>query len=279
MMPDKDAVFVRHKIGVPNGNETLRKMWSDGVVVLDYDAIATAQPNLYPTKAAQGAMRRLNGYCEAGAIVGADFNMLHCNKMLVGEIERGSHINISSYDGYDFYKTVQLANVREISYLDYPVLLALQPRNQTICKWPSAAMALWAAFAGRPLPSSVYSLSEGQLEVLCYEYLRRKGIVESLLLPIGRTLRDIDIFGCTSAKRDVLAQVTFGNSGVEDKVQRLREHGPDVERYFFLPGRPDGMIQKYPDVQFVPIEVVFSFFNEDDYLIKRMLGAHTKHTT
>jgi len=71
--------------------------------------------------------------------------------------------NVSDY----VYKTVKLQNVREVSYLDYPLLAAIQPRQVTLTGWPSAEKYLLAILGKQKINWDVRSLDPSQLEVIC----------------------------------------------------------------------------------------------------------------
>lgn len=141
---------------------------------------------------------------------------------------------------------------------NFPGLWATNKR-QTIAGWVTGSTHLYAAYYAacvgaiddmRDLENhvdvddqpEVRYLSEGQLEILCSEYLRRtnQGYFETL--PVGGSLSGVDIAAQTQ-DTEVLAQVTFNsNEGeVEDKLRRLLSYGvheateDTVEFHFFGP--------------------------------------------
>jgi hypothetical protein len=196
--------------------------------------------------------------------------------MIVGEIISGSKVELEEY-GERIYKTVQLRNAREVSYLDDILLGAIQPRQGTVTGWPSAQEYLTAVFEGRRIPWKVGSLAPCQLEVICYEYLRLKGIVKALLMPIGRTLRDIDIYGISEGGDGVIAQVTHSGRqrAIDGKLDRLKRHqSADTKLVFF--GPESGRLHD-ADVQYISIESVFDWVSCVDSnpvhhrLIRKML--------
>ncbi|XZE56690.1 hypothetical protein SH139x_002815 [Planctomycetaceae bacterium SH139] len=169
----------------------------------------------------------------------------------------------------------QLTNCREVLYTAFPVLLAIQPRQGTLVGWPSANAVLRSALYGNPLPIEVSSLSPDQFEVVCYEYLRAVGKINRLLMPIGRGLIDIDIFGIDGSDRTVLAQVTQSRNTAAnaEKMKNLLAHGEkDSKLYFF------GIGKKIPDSPGVEVLDITEVFNDvlDDKesrkMVFRMLG-------
>ena len=130
---------------------------------------------------------------------------------------------------------------------------------------------------GEKLDSEVFSLSPAQLEILCYEFLRSKQILKSLMLPIGRSLPHIDIFGITPNKKNIIAQVTFSDNvnDIKEKFELLRRYkSPRTILIFF--GREKHKI-KDKEVKYFSIESVFDNLNrKTDYkfLLERMLNGN-----
>lgn len=179
------AVFIRHNLSTTE--ETLTDLWNRRLVALHYKNTKSIDPDDYDGWD-RHAIRRLLDYCESGVIVGATYKRIKPEQMLIGIIETGSKIiSTDDYGPKYIYKTVQLNNTKVISYIDYPLLAAIQPKGGTITGWPSAERCLQSVLGMKDMPANIYSLAPSQLEVLCYEYLRAKGILQALLLPIGRT--------------------------------------------------------------------------------------------
>ncbi len=273
MSEHEHAVFIRHNLHLPKGGDTLRKIWDARVIALDYEPLASTNPADYGDQGRK-ALQRMWNYCRDGAIVGADYSRFCRTKMLCGVIQPGSQVRVQQFDGYSFYKVVQLTTVREVSYLKYPVLLSLQPRLAALTSWPRARDKLEAAWRGDPLPAKVQSLDHNQLEVLCYEYLRKSGVVESLLLPIGRTMQNIDVLGLSPRGERVVAQVTFSAdvAAVQSKLDSLCAFESETASlYFFC---PRSAIPANPKcARFVAIEDAFDYFGDASPMIKQMLGV------
>lgn len=234
------SVFIRHNCS--STPHVLRQLWERRLIALHYgDDFSTNPADYYP--AGRKALERLWGYCNEGAIVGADYRRLDGSKMLVGFLEQGTQIFSEEFhdsrSGESFiYKVAALSNTVEVPYADYPLLVGIQPRQATLTGWPSAKGALLAAVEGRSLPRKANSLHPSQLEVLCYEWLRSSGQLERLVLPIGRGLMDIDIFGIGRDGKRVIGQVTHSKNAADlsDKQSRLLGHARDTDSvYFFLP--------------------------------------------
>lgn len=167
-------------------------------------------------------------------------------------------------DGEWIYKALPLVGCMaydermEVSFVEYPILSALRPRHHSFCKWPSAKYHLRGIDAGvqnfREVEDKVNDPSDllgpSQLEVICNEYLRESATYGNYrqLLPVGRTLRDVDIVGQTDAGR-LFAQVTKATgSKFEEKGQKLGPYRSSATGHLILfgperepPELPDGV--------------------------------------
>lgn len=257
------TVFIRHNLD--SKRETLEELWSQRLIAIHYESIPSVDPEDYKSDG-KAALKRLWNYCKSGAVVGATYRSIRPNKILVGEIEQGSKVEILRYskhpDYNDYiYKVVRLKNAREILYLDYPLLAAIQPRLGTIMGWPSAEKYLLAILKKQKIERSVDSLDPSQLEVLCYEFLRMNGSLTMLFLPIGRSLLDIDICGIDKYGNKVLAQVTHSKNiaKVNDKLNRLKQYKTKNAKLIFF--GQDGCKIDDPKVHYITIQQVFSTLN------------------
>lgn len=268
------TVFIRHNlIARP---ETLKYFWDERLIAIHYANSSSTNPDDYDSVGKQ-ALKRLWRYCDSGAVVGATFRSIKSNQMLIGEIKKGSKVEVvkikkhPDYNDY-IYKTVKLQNVQEISYLDYPLLAAIQPRQATLTGWPSAEKYLLAILGKQKVKWDVKSLDPNQLEVICYEFLRMRGVLKALLLPIGRGTMDIDIYGIGQNDERVLAQVTHSTNlnTIQDKLIRLKEYKSKKSRLIFF--APDVTKFNDPDVQFISVEQVFSILSEKKSVYHSMIS-------
>lgn len=266
-------MFIRHNMR--STTEILEDLWSKRLIAVHFENKPSTKPEDY-NSAGEKALRRLWEYCKSGAIVGADFKSIRPACMLVGEIKPGSKVEAKKFGNY-VYKTVELKNAMEISYLDYPLLAAIQPRQTTITGWPSAQKYLEAIILGKKVPWNVESLHPSQLEVLCYEYLRMKEILDKLLMPIGRTLQDIDIFGINRQGRNVLAQVTHSTDSEEisEKIKKLKQYKSKGPILIFF--GPESQEMHDEDVRYISIKEVFDSLTSNHKsayyrMVSEMLG-------
>ena len=94
--------------------------------------------------------------------------------------------------------------------------------------------------------------------------MKDEGLIDRLLMPIGRTMRDVDIFGIDNKGQIVFAQVTFGKgSDINNKRKRLAEFKGHL--YFFSHDDKD-----FPNIKCINIGQVFNHFKNTN-LLKNML--------
>lgn len=277
-MKSRKVVFVRHNFD----REIVQQLWMERQIALRFQDTAAVHPAGYEQVFAQHAIRRLRDYCTHGALVGASYRSYKSSRLLAGTIGPGNPdemIRPLKIKGY-FHKIVQLEDVKEFSYRDWPIL-AVQPTHGTISEWHIAGKHLEAIYGGKCLPRSVEALVPSQLEVLCYEYLRLTGGIDTLILPIGRGLPDIDICGFRTNGKRVIAQVTHHSerTQVKEKLAKLREYsGEEAELLFFGPEKA-----RFTDeiVRYVATEDVFLYLEQAApgsshwRMIEHMLGKNS----
>ena len=212
---------------------------------------------------------------EKGAIIAAVYSIINKNKIIIGEIEKGTEINFTRYDHTDedlIFKTMQLKNAREINYIDFPILMATHPRQSTIVHWRKIENVIRNIFQNNQLPDDVYSFSPGQLEIICYEYLKQKNLIYSLLMPIGRNLLYIDIVGINEKGQRIFAQVTYADNKqkVEEKLVKLKESIPETDKntklLFFAPPSDhiDSIKDDFENIEIIGIENVYDYLKSDE---------------
>jgi hypothetical protein len=265
----KKIIYVRHNLA----EKDVEFFYKNNLIALHYENINSTSPGDYKESSGRNALKRLWSYCNDGVIAATSYSSINPSKLKIGIIKKGEKIKIKKRNGI-FYKVVKLHNTKDISFVDYPILAALQPRQGTITGWPSAEKVVKAIYENKSLQKNVFSLSPSQIEVLCYEYLLREGIIDGLLLPIGRSLPHIDIFGISKSKVNIIAQVTFSNNPnvILSKMDLLKTYSAKKTKLIFF-GRKD-MIISEESVEYISIETVFNSLKKEafsNYLIERML--------
>ena len=262
------AVFIRHNSRWPR--DALQYLWDHHTIAIHFDENKNStNPDDYDSVGAKKAFKCLNDSCEEGALVYATYNALGKDDFLIGEIKPKTKIIVRSDLGPKNLKTVQLSNPKHFLENNYPLLSTIQPQG-TISNWPSAQKILEALFNGNKMPVNLASLHPSQLEILCYEYLRVKGLISLLLLPIGRSLQAIDIYGLDKNGNKVYAQVTY-SPAKDKKIKALvKFSGEGLKPILFEPGSKIRLIES---IQFISIEKVFEYFwKSDNPLYRKLIG-------
>jgi len=136
--------------------------------------------------------------------------------------------------------------------------------------WRKAYGKLEALLEGRALEHAWSNLSTAQHEVVCSEFLRGHQKNELprlkwLLLPPGRTLKDIDIFGIATDGKMLLAQITFlKKRDTEEKKSNLLNCTESAAHLLMF--CQCEKLEMEDNVHFVPVEDVFTWLEDNqDY--------------
>jgi len=268
-----DVVFFRHKFRGNIPKEDVEQLWEDHQVALHWSYDESTDPSDYNNSTAQNEIRRLNEYAEKGVIVAAYYGNdydIHSDEMLVGVVPPGTNPVGNEETGF---KTLQMDNdsIVEVSFKNYPVLSAVRPRGGSLCHWYAADDQVRTILKKEKLPAEVGSLSPSQLEVACNEFLRVKFDGYFPTLPVGRTLRDVDIVGGTQTKR-ILAQVTQSSSSdkVESKLNSLQQYTAN-NTHLILFGSSDSEPNSLDAVDYITVEEVFDTLYTDGQQGRQML--------
>jgi hypothetical protein len=129
-------------------------------------------------------------------------------------------------------KTLALKKVRILSAIDSAVVLAGRPRMGTLQRWEACGSRIEHLVEGTHSQLSLSDLLSYEQETMCAEFLRTTeaetmGLprLANLLVPIGRTMKDVDILGIASDGEKIACQVTFSTLGAAgSKVNALKPY-------------------------------------------------------
>lgn len=241
--------FIRHSSRLAVDRKTIDSLWGEDRIAIHYprDNIGdfeiedsrSVDPSDY-AGVAKHTLQRMLTLASEGGYVFATYGGFSGGK--IGFVPPGSSIELfygswggknSSRKGRNAtLKSLQLQEERNLSAEEAISLTAVQPRQGTLCRWKKVGQRVSAMVTGKP-PSGVESLSPDQQEVMCMEYLRTPAaekhglpIIKSTLMPVGRTMKDIDILGVAENGKIVSAQVTFkGIASSGGKLKKLDSYG------------------------------------------------------
>src|SRR5262249_38495040 len=136
------------------------------------------------------------------------------------------------------------APTRQLNYTDFPLLLAASPRGGTLCEWREMSRQIRELYDKGSLPRDYRSLFPPQCESLCASWLFDTRRIVSQVLPMGKTLRAIDIVGVNQSGGVVAAQVTYKTEMVALKAKELRDSAArGVDLIFFAPEAARGKVE------------------------------------
>ena len=275
--------FVRHTAALDIDDSTRQMLWDSQRIAIhfpnDSQGILQAQDSesldpLQYVGSARNAMTALVNLARSGGYVCAQYHG-HENS-LVGWIEPESKIEIlhgrwgavhNLVGRIAALKAIQLQRVKQITPFSSAAILVGRPRQGTMMRWPSAGQNIENLVEGRSADFDIGRLLPGQQEVLCSEFLRLPEagmlglpILSHLLLPLGRTMKDIDIYGLANDGKRIFGQITYkALDHVRCKVERLLAYSDTESPHLILFCKTD-CVSKVSGVTIAPIDLVASQF-------------------
>lgn len=275
--------FARHTYQLDVDAATRQELWDRHLVavhypqnkagLLDSTDNASLNPNDY-TGSARGAIRALSDLSTGGGYVCAEYAGQH--DCVVGAVEPETPITLLAGFWGDRYghsgrptvlKTLPLSRVKRVNKANNATILVGRPRMGTLQRWPRAGKVIENLVNGVRSETTMSDLSADQQEILCGEFLRLPAVealglprLVHLLLPIGRTMRDIDLFGLASDGKRLFAQVThYTLEQAGEKLARLKGFADQAAAHLLMFCQAK-KIEKQSGVTVVPYSVVEEVF-------------------
>lgn len=207
-------------------------------------------------------------YAKVGKIVPESFE-IYVTKWLPGRF---------TYERKAKLKTLQIdrKSVKVISPSKAMSLRAARPRQGTIRRWPSVKDRLKCLVEEMPIAKSWDSLFPSEQETVCCEYLRHPDVTECptlkrLLLPVGRTLEDVDIFGYAVDGKNLFAQVTYYKKArAKKKIRDLKKYDNLRSHLVFFCDCEE--IEFEDNILFIPIERVERLLKNDELYMGKLFA-------
>jgi hypothetical protein len=236
-------------------------------------------PNDYADRGSQRAIRAFVRLAHEGGYVCAQY--AGREQVIVGRIKPSSKIELIEGKWGDTWgnggrtavlKTLRISGAKLVDPASYAVILIGRPRQGTLMRWPSAGSTIENLVKGKKAAAIPSSLSASQQEILCSEFLRspqasKLGLprMSHLLMPTGRTMKDLDVIGITERGKRLFVQVTYAD--VESatgkwKLARLQHYADEsTECVLFCncegPYQTDG-------IHVFPLKAAFEEFTKTD---------------
>lgn len=252
-----ESFFARHTKQLSVRDDNLQQLWNQNKLAIHYpDRLDGSKsvdndsklPEEYPDKLPNGkrtnaktAMGTLKELADSGGYVWVE-NRKYPGVAKVGKVNPQCIEIFSAQWTYNpeyseregtpaALKTVRIDEPRLIRVGEAIGLRAAKPRQGTIVRWHKCGTRLADLIEGNtPLPEWE-NLSTEQQEAACAEFLRyheeTHPLLRFLLLPVGRTLKDIDIYGLDKSGNEIFAQVTYYGPGVkkfDEKLKKLKQY-------------------------------------------------------
>jgi hypothetical protein len=281
--------FVRHSSDLDLSEVTLNQLWTDDYVALhyphdNYDSFSngdstSTNPEDY-SGTAKSCLKTFHELAKNGGYVFSVYKNKSGGK--IGYVAPYSKVELLSgvwgdkngCDGREaILKVIKLDGSKNLTAQESISLKSVQPRQGTACRWWKIGSRVKSLYTG-VTEHVVGSLTPDLQEVMCMEFLRidvaRKyslPILKYSLSPVGRTLKDLDIFGITAQNDFISAQVTYHSIGAADwKLEKLNDYSKnnDFTIYFCKCEKPtiiNGHI-------IFPLDLVFEEFCINDKLGK-----------
>lgn len=247
------SYFARHTERLLVRDEDLQRFWDEDKIAVHYPGDTERNPDtrsLDPedySGTGKTAVRYLRDLETDGGYVWAE-SRISPGVAKVGRVKPGTPVErddaLWEVDG-DFtgrrsgdaavLKTLRLeeGSACLIGRTEQMGLRAGRPRQGTLVRW-HCGTRLADLVEGRAPKEEWPNLSSEQAEAACAEFLRlqqeRSDLprLRYLLLPVGRTLKDVDVYGLAEDGRAIFAQVTYHarkNKASDEKMKKLKAYG------------------------------------------------------
>lgn len=191
-------------------------------------------PESYDNKYAIRSIKYLHELSSVGGYIWCDYSPV--TNSIIGWVKPGTKIELIDFavvrnhadfiDGKLIMKCLKLEKKIEVKPEQLLSLKARRPQLCTFVKWHKSYGKIENQFTGNTSINERHDLTPDQLEILVYEYLRLnskiKGHIQHILMPIGRTMKDIDIYGLNKKGEKVFVQVTY-DSEEKWKINALKK--------------------------------------------------------
>ena len=285
MPSDAETYFIRHTADLDIDDKTRDRLWNENKIAIHFPHYAdnrnierhrdnsSLDPKDYRPRDA-GVIARLLELAKNGGYVCAEY--FPRNECLVGyirpnskiELVRGSWGTLNDLEGREaILKSLKVTKPRIIPEASLATILVGRPIRGTISRWPNAKAAIRNIVEGKAVEPCLDLLFPYQQEIMCSEFLRTAdaenlGVPRMvyLLLPVGRTMKDLDICGITANGKRVLAQVTYRKlEDAQGKLAKLTEYRADPGDTLILFCRSEVQTER-EQVKVVPLDTVYEQF-------------------
>ncbi|EQA45562.1 hypothetical protein LEP1GSC050_2816 [Leptospira broomii serovar Hurstbridge str. 5399] len=249
----QNEYFIRHTSVLEMYKEDLYNLFNQREIAIHFESIDSIDPDKYTGPVAKGNIRRFAEFALTGGYVWSDYSSI--GKSIIGRVNplqeviyRDVDVRSEFKDKPEFIKNpkIKLKIIRlnrEIQVVNSSDLLmakARRPRQGTFVHWRSMNGLLRRIIENKGIIKieKWADLTPDQQEVVVAEYLRcKKNPLKHLLMPIGRTLKGIDIYGYTENGKVLFCQVTNykeDSKAIKEKLKAIKDYEESDSELLFV---------------------------------------------
>ncbi|OGM12040.1 hypothetical protein A2Z22_01905 [Candidatus Woesebacteria bacterium RBG_16_34_12] len=295
-----NSYFIRHteKLGI--SPEAILELYSKNLIFIHYPDCKKTDPKTedkeslnpddYKDPIAKSNIKRFKDLSINGGIVWAEY--YGENNIKIGIVPPNSEIKLikcykwknekypNRKNKVAVIKAIQIRDVKEIEPGKLMNLRVAQPRQRTFGRWWAIKNKLYCIHYKKQLESNFSNLSSDEQEVVCQEFLRNQKLFPNipqlnyLLLPPGRTMKDIDIYGLSNENKKIFAQVTYlekpETKDFKNKVANLKRYSSSSNDNYLLFFSRCPELLKHGNILYIPINVVENWLKQpgQEYYLK-----------
>jgi hypothetical protein len=237
--------FIRHSDGLNVDEATVKNLWGGDYIAIHYpfdlknQGGETDSCSLDPidySSRERHILARLKKIGKDGGYIFGVYRGYPGGK--IGYIEPGTDVVLfpgkwGGKKGLDGriaqLKVLKLKNAKNLSAFDGLSLTSVQPRQGTLCEWHKVANRV-QNLVTENVRHDLDSLTPDLQEVMCMEFMRTAkaselGLPQILhtLMPVGRTLKDLDILAIDGNSNPISVQVTYLNFDSDTAKKKLKK--------------------------------------------------------
>jgi len=239
-----NTYFIRHTSSLDVDTKTIRMMWEDDRIAIHYPRDKSGGFEIEDSRSLnpddydgvqRSMLKRLIDLAREGGYVFATYRGEAGSK--IGYVTPGSTVELfhgtwgsrGNRAGREaVLKSLKLTHVHNIPPEQTIAFTPAQPRQGTFCRWRRVGDRV-ANIVNGVSEMGMDSLTPDLQEVMCLEYLRTERareqglpVLRCTLMPVGRTMKDIDILGVSESGKTLSVQVTYKCLHQDDpKLQKL----------------------------------------------------------
>lgn len=223
--------IARHGSDLAIDDAMYERMWNEHLIGIHYPDVNGKQlakdtpclhPDRYTSRSAKGALRAIIELAENGGYVCAVYDPF--DEIKLGCVKPGQKIALLEgkwrpeveANRVAVMKVLNLSRTLTLNRLESTALLAGRPEQGTFCRWSKIGKRVENLVEGKGNKIDLDDLTPDLQEVMWAEFLRSElavseGLprIESLLLPVGRTLAHVNILGIDAGGNKIVVQVTY----------------------------------------------------------------------